>query len=60
MPIVDWIRTDLNFQLSDKSVALKYNHLHMCIFEIFILKLKDAEERYTPNDISMAKKLLKK
>jgi len=60
MPIVDWIRTDLNFQLSDGSIALKYNHLHMCIFEIFILKLKGAEERYAIKDISAAKNLLNK
>ena len=31
----------------------------MCIFEVFILKLKGAEERYTTNDISTAKKLMK-
>ena len=59
MPIVDWIRTDLSYQLSDGSIALKYNHFHMCIFEVFILKLKGAEERYTTNDISTAKKLMK-
>jgi len=59
MPIVDWIRTDLNYKLSDGSIALKYNHFHMCIFEVFILKLKGAEDRYISNDISIAKRLLK-
>ena len=59
MPIVDWIRTDLNYQLSDGSIALKYNHLHMCIFEVFFLKLNGAEERYTNKDISVARKLLR-
>ena len=59
MPIVDWIRTDLNYQLSDGSIALKYNHFHMCIFEVFILKLKGAEERYTNNDIFTAKRMMK-
>lgn len=59
MPIVDWIRTDLNYRLSDGSIALKYNHFHMCIFEVFILKLKRAEERYTNNEISIAKRLMK-
>ena len=59
MPIVDWIRTDLNYRLSDGSIALKYNHFHMCIFEVFILKLKGAEGRYTANDISTAKRLMK-
>ena len=59
MPIVDWIRTDLNYKLSDGSIALKYNYLHMCIFEIFILKLKGAEDRYSSKDISTAKNLLK-
>ena len=59
MPIVDWIRTDLNYRLSDGSIALKYNHFHMCIFEVFILKLKGAEERYTNNEISTATRLMK-
>ena len=59
MPIVDWIRTDLNYQLRDGSIALKYNHFHMCIFEVFFLKIKGAEDRYSNKDISIAKKLLK-
>ena len=29
MPLIDWVRTDLNFKLDNGSIALKYNHLHV-------------------------------
>ncbi|PPR51067.1 MAG: Mannonate dehydratase [Alphaproteobacteria bacterium MarineAlpha5_Bin5] len=60
MPLVDWIRTDLNFKLPNGSIALKYNHLHVCAFENFILKSKDAINRYTSKDINLSKKILNK
>ena len=36
MPLIDWVRTDLNFELPNGSFALKYNHLQMCAFESHI------------------------
>ena len=58
MPLVDWIRTDLNYKLDNGSIALKYDHLKMCAFEIFILKLKNAEKNYTIKEIKKAKNIL--
>ena len=60
MPLVDWIRTDLSFKLDNGSLALKYNHYEMCAFELFILKLKGAEKRYSNKEISKAKTIIKK
>ena len=60
MPLVDWIRTDLNNVLNNGAIALKYDHLKMCAFEIYILKLKNAENRYTSYEIGTAKKILNK
>ena len=59
MPLIDWVRTDLNFTLPNGSYALKYNHLHVCAFENFILESKDAKKRYTPLEIRKSKKILK-
>lgn len=59
MPLIDWVRTDLNFELPNGSLALKYNHLHVCAFENFILESKNAKKRYTSKEIFNAKKLLK-
>lgn len=58
MPLIDWVRTDLNFELPNGSQALKYNHLHVCAFENFILKSKNAKLRYSSKQIFDAKKLL--
>ena len=60
MPLVDWIRTDLNFKLDNGSIALRYNHYEMCAFELFILKLKGAEKRYSNKEISKAKVVINK
>ena len=60
MPIVDWTRTQLDFKLPTDGLALKFNYLQIIIFEIFILKLKDVDQRYTANQIRNAEKLYKK
>ena len=58
MPLIDWVRTDLNFKLPNGSLALKYNHLHVCAFENFILKSKNAKLRYSSKQIFDARKIL--
>jgi len=57
MPLIDWVRTDLNFELPNGSQVLKYNHLHVCAFENFILKSKNAKLRYSSKQIFEARKL---
>ena len=60
MPIVDWTRTQLDFQLPTDGLALKFNYLHVIIFEMFILKLKNLDQRYSKKQIKDAEKLYKK
>ena len=60
MPIVDWTRTQLDFQLPTDGQALKFNYLQIIIFEMFILKLKDLDQRYSKKQINDAEKLYKK
>jgi len=47
MPIIDWTRTQLNFKLPSEGLALRFNYLHLIIFEKYILKLKSLEKRYS-------------
>ena len=60
MPIVDWTRTQLDFKLSTDGLALRFNYLHIIIFEKYILKLKNLERRYTSKQIISAEKLFRK
>ena len=60
MPIVDWTRTQLDFQLPTDGLALKFNYQHIIIFETFILKLNDVDSRYSSKEIRNAEKTFKK
>jgi mannonate dehydratase len=60
MPIVDWTRTQLDFQLPTDGLALKFNYLQIIIFEMFILKLTNLDQRYSKKEINDAEKLYKK
>ena len=60
MPIVDWTRTQLDFKLPTEGLALRFNFLHILIFEKFILKLKNLEKRYSLKQIKNCENLFKK
>jgi len=60
MPIVDWTRTQLDYKLPTDGLALRFDYLHIIIFEKYILKLKDIEDRYSNSVIKKAEKVYKK
>ena len=56
MPVNDWTRTDLNYKMPDGSNALYFNWFDLAVFDIYILKRKNAEADYNETVMSEAKK----
>ena len=54
MPVVDWTRTDLNYQREDGAVALRFDATAMCAFDLFVLNRKEAGDNYTADHIHRA------
>ncbi len=47
MPVLDWIRTDMNWTLPSGARCLRFNPVHFAAFELFALKRPGAAEDYS-------------
>lgn len=46
MPVVDWTRTNLMWQVADGSYALRFDMVDFAAYDVFILERKGAEASY--------------
>ncbi len=55
MPVVDWTRTNLTYQLPDESHALRFEMTDFAAYDIHILQRQNASESYSDAIVAKAK-----
>jgi mannonate dehydratase len=56
MPVVDWVRTDIAWQLPSTGYAVRFDALDFAAYDLFVLRRRGAEADYSPDRRNAARK----
>ncbi|GGZ87658.1 mannonate dehydratase [Algibacter mikhailovii] len=59
MPVLDWTRTSLDFEVEDGSRALRFDATAFVVFEVFLLKRPGAKAGYSAEELERAEAMFK-
>ena len=59
MPVLDWTRTQLDYELPDHSRALRFDQAELAVFDLHLLKREGAEKDHPPAILQKAADLFR-
>ena len=59
MPVIDWIRTELEYPMPDGTTSLYFDHVRFAYFDLKILGRKGASKDYPPETLEKVEELEK-
>ncbi|MDR1883958.1 MAG: mannonate dehydratase [Prevotella sp.] len=57
MPVIDWIRTDLEYPRADGTSSLYFDRIRFACFDCYILQREGAEKDYSPEEMQKVQAL---
>ncbi|MFA1625430.1 mannonate dehydratase [Rhizobium mongolense] len=55
MPVVDWTRTELDYEIPTGATAMRFDHERFAAFDLFVLQRQGAEKEYSADDRKRAR-----